>query len=170
MDFGEVVSFDLHNITRCRTFFFVMKQTTNKTKNRKPDCAWLFTPPKTILPRVTFWSNYSYKSLGLCLYKLGTSSNWNFAHSSLQNCFSSFKFRFRLCTAIFKSFYRFSAGLRSGLWLGHSRTFHCFSLNHWSDALAVCLVSLSCWKVNFPVPVSKLWQTQTGFPQGFFCI
>ena len=48
-----------------------------------------------------------------------------------------------------KSYHRFSIGLRSGLWLGHSKTFKCFPLNHSSVALAVCLgLSMSCWKVN----------------------
>ena len=42
---------------------------------------------------------------------------------SRQNCSSSFKLdRFRWCTAICKSYNRFSIGLRSGHWLGHSKT------------------------------------------------
>uniref|UniRef100_A0AAZ3QCF0 Transposase Tc1-like domain-containing protein n=1 Tax=Oncorhynchus tshawytscha TaxID=74940 RepID=A0AAZ3QCF0_ONCTS len=65
------------------------------------------SPPKSIVCRDTFCSNYSCKSLGVCLYKLGTSR---------QNCSSSFKLDgFRWCTAIFKSYHRFSIGLRSGL-------------------------------------------------------
>ena len=35
-------------------------------------------PPKSILCRTTFYSNYSCKSLGVCLYKLGTSNHWDF--------------------------------------------------------------------------------------------
>ena len=53
-----------------------------------------------------------------------------------------------LWTAIFKSCQRFSIGFRSGLWLGHSNTWICFDLNHSIVALAVCLGSLSCWKVK----------------------
>ena len=58
-----------------------------------------------------------------------------FAHSSRENCSSSFKLDgFRWCTAIYKSYHRFSIGSRSGLWLGHSNTFKCFPLNHLSVA------------------------------------
>ena len=72
-----------------------------------------------------------------------------FSHSSRQNCSSSFKLDgFHWCTAIFKSYHRFSIGLRSVLWLGHSKTFKCFHLSHSNVALAVCLGSLSCSKVN----------------------
>ncbi len=41
---------------------------------------------------------------------------------------------------------------RSGDWLGHSRTLKCFLQSHSLDALAVCLVSLSCWKTQ-PRPI-----------------
>ena len=84
---------------------------------------------------------------------------------------------FRWCTAIFKSYHRFSIGLRSGLWLGHSKTFKCFPLNHSSVALAVCLRSLSCWKLNlcpslksledwnrFPSRISPYLAPSTSFP------
>ena len=80
-----------------------------------------------------------------------------FAHSSRQNCSSSFKlYGFRWCTAIFKSYHRFSIGLRSELWLGHSKTFKCFPLNHLSVCLAVCLGSLSCWKGNLRPSLKSL--------------
>ena len=51
-------------------------------------------------------------------------------------------------TAIFKSFHGFSMGLKSGLWLGHSRIFTFLFWSRSSVALAVCLGSLSCWNVN----------------------
>ncbi len=71
-----------------------------------------------------------------------------FAHSSLQNSSSSVRLDGHcLWTAIFKSCHRFSIGFRFGLWLGYSNTL-CFDLNHSIVALAVCLGSLSCWKVN----------------------
>ncbi len=46
----------------------------------------------------------------------------------------------------------FSMGLRSGDWLGHSRTLMCFFLSHSFVALAVCFWSLSCWNTH-PRPI-----------------
>ncbi len=43
-------------------------------------------------------------------------------------------------------------GLRSGDWLGHSRTLMCFFLSHSFVALAVCFGSLSCWNTH-PRPI-----------------
>ena len=64
--------------------------------------------------------------------KLQLQVSWGvsiFAHSSRQNCSSSFKLvGFHWYTSIFKLYHRFSIGLRSGLWLGHSKTFKCFPL------------------------------------------
>ena len=68
---------------------------------------------------------------------------------------------FHWYSAIFKSYNRFSIGLRSfdfWLWLGHSKTARHFLLNHSSVALA-------CWKVN--VWISNLRKRKTGFPQEF---
>jgi hypothetical protein len=39
-------------------------------------------------------------------------------------------------------------GFKSGLWLGHSMTFRNLYQSHSHIVLAVCLGSLSCWKVN----------------------
>ncbi len=39
-------------------------------------------------------------------------------------------------------------GLRSGDWLGHSRTLKCFLRSHSFVPRAVCLESLSCWKTQ----------------------
>ena len=55
---------------------------------------------------------------------------------------------YRWWTAIFRSFQRYSIGVKSGLWLSHSRTFAKLSLSHSCVLLAVCLGSLFCWKVN----------------------
>uniref|UniRef100_A0A3P8Q0A1 Immunoglobulin domain-containing protein n=1 Tax=Astatotilapia calliptera TaxID=8154 RepID=A0A3P8Q0A1_ASTCA len=52
----------------------------------------------------------------------------------------------RRATRTFNSRHRFSMGLRSGDWLGHSRTFKCFLRSHSFVARAVCFGSLSCWK------------------------
>ena len=54
----------------------------------------------------------------------------------------------RWATRTFNSLQRFSMGLRSGDWLGHSRTLKCFSRIHSFVARAVCLGSLSCWKTQ----------------------
>ncbi len=43
-------------------------------------------------------------------------------------------------------------GLRSGDWLGHSRTLMCFFLSHSFVALAMCFRSLSCWNTH-PWPI-----------------
>ncbi len=51
-------------------------------------------------------------------------------------------------TRTFNSLQRFSMGLRSGDWLGHSRTLKCFLRSHSFVARAVCLGSLSCWKTQ----------------------
>ena len=70
----------------------------------------------------------------------------SFSHSSLQNLSISVRLDGeRRCTAIFRSLQRCSIGFRSGLWLGHSRTFRDLSRSH---LCAVCLGLLSCWKVN----------------------
>ncbi|XP_078131727.1 uncharacterized protein LOC144534007 isoform X2 [Sander vitreus] len=54
----------------------------------------------------------------------------------------------RWWTAIFRSLQRCSIGFRSGLWLGQSRMVTELFRSHSFVILAVCLGSLSCWKVN----------------------
>ncbi len=54
----------------------------------------------------------------------------------------------RWATRTFNSLQRFSMGLRSGDWLGHSRTLKCFLRSHSFIARTVCLGSLSCWKTQ----------------------
>ncbi len=74
-------------------------------------------------------------------------------HSSLQILSKSLRFLGCLMeTRTFSSLHRFSMGLRSGDWLGHSRTLMCFFLSHSFVALAVCFGSLSCWKTH-PRPI-----------------
>ncbi len=71
------------------------------------------------------------------------------SHSSLQILSKSLRFRgWRLATRTFSSLHRFSMGLRSGDWLGHSRTLMCFFWSHSFVALAVCFGSLSCWNTH----------------------
>ena len=95
----------------------------------------------------TFGSNYSLRSSWVWRNKhlyLGS-----FLHSSLQILSSSVRLDGeRCCTAIFRSLQRCSIGLKSGLWLSHSRTFRDLFRSHSCVVLAVCLGSLSCWKVN----------------------
>ena len=55
-------------------------------------------------------------------------------------------------TQTFNSLHKFSMGLRSGHWLGHSRTLKGFLRSHSFVARAVCLGSLSCWKTQ-PCPI-----------------
>ena len=72
-----------------------------------------------------------------------------FYHSSLQIVSSSVKLDGeRRCSAIFRSLQRCSIDFKSGLWLGHSRTFRDLSRSHSCIVLAVCLGSLSYWKIN----------------------
>ena len=157
------------SLWRCN-ILFIVKQTRNESKKTENLSVHNYSPQRSqYFVEPTFCSNYSCKSLGksLSLVHLATVI---FAHSSRQNCSSSFKLDgFRSCTAIFKSYHRFSIGLRSGLWLGHSKTFKGFPLNHSSVALAV-------WFGHCPagrwtsVPVSNLWMTETDFPQKCPCI
>ncbi|KAG9463069.1 hypothetical protein GDO78_022510 [Eleutherodactylus coqui] len=77
-------------------------------------------------------------------------------HFSLQIISKSLRFRgCRLATLIFSSLHKFSMGLRSGDWLGHSMTLMCFFLIHSFVALAVCFGSLSCWKTK-PRPIFNI--------------
>ncbi len=59
-------------------------------------------------------------------------------------------------TAIFRSLQRCSIGFKSGLLLGHSRTVTELLWSHSFVILAVCLGSLSCWKVNLR-PSLRSW-------------
>ncbi len=78
-------------------------------------------------------------------------------HSSLQILSSSVRLDGkRWWTAIFRSLQRCSIGFKSGLWLGHSRTVTELLWSHSFVILAVCLGSLSCWKVNL-WPSMRSW-------------
>uniref|UniRef100_A0A8K9V2L4 PX domain-containing protein n=1 Tax=Oncorhynchus mykiss TaxID=8022 RepID=A0A8K9V2L4_ONCMY len=72
------------------------------------------------------------------------------------------------CTAIFRSLQRCSIRFRSGLWLGHSRTFRDLSRSHPCVVLAVCLGSLSCWKGNLH-PSRGPEHSGADFHQGSLC-
>ncbi len=77
-------------------------------------------------------------------------------HSSLQILSSSVRLDGKHRTAIFRSLQRCSIGFKSGLWLGHSRTVTELLWSHSFIILAVCLGSLSCWKVNLQ-PGLRSW-------------
>ncbi len=78
-------------------------------------------------------------------------------HSSLQILSSSVRLDGkRWWTVIFRSFQRCSIGFKSGLWLGHSRTVTELLWSHSFVILAVCLGSLSCWRVNLQ-PSLRSW-------------
>jgi hypothetical protein len=79
-DFGGFVSFDLHNILtlNMQNIFYCE---TNKKQDKKSEnfSVHNYSPPSQCqYCRATFGSNYSCKSLGVCIYKLGTSSHWDF--------------------------------------------------------------------------------------------
>ena len=74
----------------------------------------------------------------------------------------------RCCTAIFRSPQRCYIGFKSGLWLGHLRTFRDLSRSHSCAVLAVCLGPLSCWKVNLH-PAWGPERIREGFHQESLC-
>ncbi len=88
-------------------------------------------------------------------------------HSSLQILSSSVRLDGkRWWTAIFRSLQRCSIGFKSGLWLGHSRTVTELLWSHSFVILAVCLGSLSCWKVNLR-PGLRSWALWRRFRPGY---
>jgi hypothetical protein len=111
---------------------------------------WVFRPftqyfVEAPLAEMTALHLLGYDASSLAHLYLGS-----FSYSSLQ-ILSSFV---RLdgechCTAIFRSLQRCSMGFKSGLWLGHSGHWD-LSQSHSCVVLAVCLGSMSCWKVNLP--------------------
>ena len=85
------------------------------------------------------------------------------SHSSLQILSSSVRLDGEhRCTAIFRSLQKCLIGFKSGLWLGHSRTFRNLSLSYSCVVLAVCLGLLSCWKVNLH-PSLRSWTLWSRF-------
>ncbi len=71
----------------------------------------------------------------------------------------------RWWTAIFRSLQRCWIGFKSGLWLGHSRTVTELLWSHSFVILAVCLGSLSCWKVNLQAQSEVLSTLEKVFVQ-----
>jgi hypothetical protein len=87
----------------------------------------------------------------------------SFPHSSLQILSSSVRLDGdRFCTAIFRSLQRCLIRFKSRPWLGHSRTFRDLSRGNSCVILAVCLGSLSWWKVNLR-PSLRSWALSSRF-------
>ena len=71
------------------------------------------------------------------------------AHSSFEILSRSFQLvDFLVLTFTLSSLHRFSIGLSSGFQLDHSKTLTTLSSNQLLTILAVCLGSLSCWKIQ----------------------
>ncbi len=66
------------------------------------------------------------------------------------------------------SLHRFSMGLRSGDWVGHSRISMFFFLIHFFVALAVCFGSFSCWTGPIHDAFSMHWPWRY-IPSSLWC-
>ena len=111
----------------------------------------------------TFCSNDCYESFWVGLGWICTVRWWNLCHSSHENCSRSAKFDGdRRWTAIVTSSHKCSIGFKSGLWLGHSRTYIFFLFSHSSVALPLCFGSLSCLNVNL-LPSFRLMADSSRF-------
>ena len=93
----------------------------------------------------------------------------SFSHSSLQILSSSFRVDGeRSCTAIFEHLWRDLIGYKSGLWLWRSRTSRELCRSQPCIVLAVCLESLSYWKVNL-CPSLRSWALLSRISSGSLC-
>ncbi len=109
------------------------------------------------LVEAPFWFNTAMSLFGKDATSFSHLDLGILCHSSLQILSSSVRLDGkRWWTAIFRSLQRCSIGFKSGLWLGHSRTVTELLWSHSFVILAVCLGSLSCWKVNLR-PSLRSW-------------
>ncbi len=114
----------------------------------------------SVLVEAPFWFNTAMSLFGKDATSFSHLDLGILCHSSLQILLSS-SVRLdgkRWWTAIFRSLQRCSIGFKSGLWLGHSRTVTELLWSHSFVILAVCLGSLSCWKVK-PSASLRSWAT-----------
>ncbi len=109
----------------------------------------------------TWWQNPCWQS-----QRSDVSCSWPPGLHTSQERFLSKSLRFRglrLATRTFSSLHRFSMGLRSGDWLGHSRTLMCFFLSHsllpWPCVLGHCHAGIPIhdpfsmpWLASMPWP------------------
>ncbi len=111
----------------------------------------------SVFSRSTFWFNTAMSLFGKDATSFSHLDLGILCHSSLQILSSSVRLDGKCWwTAIFRSLQRCSIGFKSGLWLGHSRTVTELLWSHSFVILAVCLGSLSCWKVNLQ-PSLRSW-------------
>ncbi len=111
----------------------------------------------SVFSRSTFWFNTAMSLFGKDATSFSHLGLGILCHSSLQILSSSVRLDGKCWwTAIFRSLQRCSIGFKSGLWLGHSRTVTELLWSHSFVILAVCLGSLSCWKVNLR-PSLRSW-------------
>ncbi len=111
----------------------------------------------SVLVEAPFWFNTAMSLFGKDATSFSHLDLGILCHSSLQILSSSVRLDGkRWWTAIFRSLQRCSIGFKSGLWLGHSRTVTELLWSHSFVILAVCLGSLSCWKVNLR-PSLRSW-------------
>lgn len=94
------------------------------------------------------WNNLS-ETLLVAIYQSLTSIWRKFSPLLNAESFQQMLEGFVACTARFKSPHSISLGLRSGLWLGYSRTLHFLVFSQSLVDLLVCFGSLSCCKVQF---------------------
>ena len=120
-----------------------------KSKKRKYDIYISIQTLYSVLCWNTFGSDYSHEPSWVWLCKLGTPVFGEF------NPFISADI-LKICLQ------RCSIGFKSGLWQGCSRTFRDLSRSHCCVVLAVCLGSLSCWKVNLH-PSRRTWALWSRF-------
>ena len=109
-----IISFTQHAYHFEDAKYFLLWNKQERRQKRQKTWAYI-----TIFAAITAASLLGHVFIRLALLATGI-----FAHSSRKNCSSSFKLNgFCWCTAICKSYHWFLIGLRSGLWLGHSKTF-----------------------------------------------
>ncbi len=128
-----------------------------KKKNWNITWSQVFRPFAQYLVEAPFWFNTAMSLFGKDATSFSHLDLGILCHSSLQILSSSVRLDGkRWWTAIFRSLQRCSIGFKSGLWLGHSRTVTELLWSHSFVILAVCLGSLSCWKVNLR-PSLRSW-------------
>lgn len=103
------------------------KQTRNKTNQNLSVHNYSSTTtlphnhhPKSGLCTLTCCSSSSIRFLQVCHHNLSPSNHWNIS------IFFTFFRECCLCSTIVESSQIFAVGLKSGLWLGYSRTFNFF--------------------------------------------
>ncbi len=80
------------------------------------------------------------------------------SHSSFQNCFNSDTLEvLRAWRDCLRSCHSISIGVKSGLWLGHSKTLISFLLSYSEVELLVCLGSLSCCITQVLLSLRSNW-------------